>query len=423
MKKIILAISIFVTNTSFGQFWSPTGAVGTSGGSYLIAATSIDDNIYAVGNNSVFVHSSDQGENWTAPAITPPPGNYVSLTACNNYLYASMKINNFDFELHYSTNNGLTWVRDTIGLPQNIVNSGKASMNVCYMGNNYVMAFDNSKAVYKMLGTTNWIPTTIDFVIVDIKAMNDNWFAIGSQKLLKSTDHGTSWSEIATSGLPNNFQGYKLASNGLNRLFISNAPAAGGEDIYLSTDGGTTWELTNSADNYSYSNPWLGYMFAVDDYLIAAVLPEQFNFNDAPPFLISSASTPNFMVGDVSGLPTGQTNAILPFFFNSGGKLFTMFWDLYVSEPGFVGEPVSSIDEKDALIVNVYPNPAKDLIYVNGDSGITIERIEIYSLLGQSMLVQEELNESVDVSIFPRGCYVMKLISGNSIVSKRVILD
>lgn len=89
MKGLILVISMLGAVTSYGQFWSPTSALGTSGGSYLIAATSIGDNVYAAGNNTVFVHSADQGVNWVAPAITPPPGSYVSLTGCNDYLYAS----------------------------------------------------------------------------------------------------------------------------------------------------------------------------------------------------------------------------------------------------------------------------------------------------------------------------------------------
>lgn len=64
MKTIITFLSIALATTTFSQFWTPTGALSTAGGGYLVAATSIGDNVYAVGATTTFVHSTDRGQTW-----------------------------------------------------------------------------------------------------------------------------------------------------------------------------------------------------------------------------------------------------------------------------------------------------------------------------------------------------------------------
>lgn len=424
MKTILFTLILAFSSTLYSQYWTPTGALATAGGGYLVAATSIGDNVYAVGAASIFVHSADKGVTWTAPAITPPPGAYYALIACNNYLYASMKINTYDNELHYSLDNGMTWSIDTIGLPQNIVNTGKAAMNVRYMGNDYVMAFNATKAYHKKLGTNTWIATTIDYTIPDVIGMNDNWYAIGAGKLYKSTNHGGNWSQLPATGLPAGFQGNKFASNGLNRLFVSNSPANGGNDVYMSTDGGNSFTLTNSASQHTHTNAWVGAMFAVDDYIFGAILPESGNFNDAPPYIMSSTSTPDFSVGDGTGLPTGSTISDIPFFFNSGNKLFTMYGDLYTSTPGFVGNPVnvSVVDYKE-LEVGVYPNPAQNVINISAIEMANIESLILYNPQGQIVKEFKTSLKTIDVSHLPRGFYTLIIHSESKVASKKIILN
>ncbi|HZH86249.1 MAG TPA: T9SS type A sorting domain-containing protein [Brumimicrobium sp.] len=424
MKSIITFLFFAVASNSFGQFWNPTGALGTAGGGYLVAAASIGDNVYAIGATTTFVHSTDKGVTWTAPAITPPPGACYALIACNNYLYASMKLNTYDHELHYSLDHGVTWNIDTVGLPQNLPNTGKEAMNIRYMGNDYIFAFNPTKAYYKKLGTINWIPTTIDYTIPDVIGMNDNWFAIGAGRIYKSTNHGGSWSELSLNGLPSGFQGHKFASNGTDRLFVSNSPANGGTDIYISTDGGNSFSLTNSAGHYTYTNPLVGAMFAVDDYILASILPESGNFTDAPPFIMSTTTTPNFSAGDGTGLPTGSTISDLPFYFNSGNKLFTMYGDLYTSTPGFVGNPVVvSVAENKALEVGIYPNPAQNQINITAKELENLESIVLYSTQGQLIREFNSKEQSINVADLPRGQYILKIQSATNFAVLKIILN
>ncbi|HAD96406.1 MAG TPA: hypothetical protein DCG19_03310, partial [Cryomorphaceae bacterium] len=276
--------------------------------------------------------------------------------------------------------NGTSWTLDTVGLPLNIVKSGKAPVKVKDMGNDYMIAYNSTTARVKHKSASSWSVTTIDNVVTEVVNHDGNWYAVGVQKIVKSNDHGASWNALTTSGLPANFQGSFLASNGSDRLWVSVPPANGGEDIYFSDDDGASWSLTNSAGNFAYSNPWVGAMYAVGNYLFAAVSPKFANFQDPPPFIISSAVQPSFSVGDTSGLPRGGTTTALPFFFHIGDKLYTMMGDLHTSTPGFPANV--GITERELTGYQVYPNPASDYIRINSPEPVSWE---LHTLQGQRL--------------------------------------
>ncbi len=414
MKRFTFTMLLCIIAVSglFAQYWQSTGALAGAGSStYLTGATHVGETIFVVSMEQGLAYSTDQGQTWTKQTAARPSGTIAAITGTKDRLYASFKVNTYDFELYYSMDNGATWTIDTIGLPKNLTQTGKSGMILKYMGNDYILAHNYSKAVYKKLGDPGWKSTFIDNIIVDVSATSDKWLAIGQAKMLQSTNHGESWTTLGTGGLPDNFQGNLICSNG-SRIYVSNPPADGAEDIYFSDDGGSNWTLTNSSGKLSFSNPWVQSMYAVDDYLFAAIKPA--NFQDAPPFLISSTAQPDFSVGDVSGLPTGKTNTNLPFFFHVGNKLFTMFWDLYSSEPGFTGETSTAainVNKDNSHVISVYPNPAAQTIKLQTNN-IEVLGIEIYSLTGQKVFHQNSLlNNSIDVSVWSKGVYLLNITS------------
>ena len=382
MKKqlCLLFIIILSGHLTRAQYWSATGASTSAGAVYLITATHVGDHIYVVGNNQTFAYSTNKGSTWTSTSVTLPKGIFAALYSAAGRLYASAKVNNYDYELYYSTDNGTSWTLDTVGLPLNIVKSGKAPVKVKDMGNDYMIAYNSTTARVKHKSASSWSVTTIDNVVTEVVNHDGNWYAVGVQKIVKSNDHGASWNALTTSGLPANFQGSFLASNGSDRLWVSVPPANGGEDIYFSDDDGASWSLTNSAGNFAYSNPWVGAMYAVGNYLFAAVSPKFANFQDPPPFIISSAVQPSFSVGDTSGLPRGGTTTDLPFFFHIGDKLYTMMGDLHTSTPGFPANV--GITERELTGYQVYPNPASDYIRINSPEPVSWE---LHTLQGQRL--------------------------------------
>lgn len=412
MKKIFTLILMAFSLGMQAQNWISTGALAATGSStYLIGATQAGDKIYVLSREQNIAVSENLGVTWTKPAITRPGGDFVAITGIKDRLYASLKLNTYDHNLYYSTNNGITWQTDNDGLPQSLTNTGKSAMILKYMGDDYVLAHNYQKAVYKKLNETTWQSTFIDFAIVDIAATNEKWLAIGAAKILQSTDKGKTWTTINTTGLPANFQGSLITSNG-TRIFVTNAPANGGEDVYFSDDGGLNWTKTNSAGKFNYANPWLKCIYAVENYVFSSVSPKFGDIQNAPPFIISTASQPAFSVGNITGLPTGQTNTNLPFFFHVKNKLFTMFWDLYSSEPGFsgvtTGTEVLSSNENE---ISFYPNPARNEIQINSKTPV--------KLINANGTFIRTLNQQVeDISGLAPGLYI--LISENGTAKKLV---
>lgn len=69
--------------------------------------------------------------------------------------------------------------------------------------------------------------------------------------------------------------------------------------------------------------------------------------------------------------------------------------------------------------LNIYPNPANNMIYV---LGADVELVEIYNSLGQRVLAVEGSTHttSVDVASFENGVYVVRVISNDGITTKKV---
>lgn len=84
------------------------------------------------------------------------------------------------------------------------------------------------------------------------------------------------------------------------------------------------------------------------------------------------------------------------------------------AENGFVYKsamiPVNGVEEK-ALQINVYPNPAKDRVIVEG---IEAAEVGVYNSLGQLIKMMRGTNE-ISVAGLPTGVYLMRIVDVNGI--------
>lgn len=75
---------------------------------------------------------------------------------------------------------------------------------------------------------------------------------------------------------------------------------------------------------------------------------------------------------------------------------------------------------KDDSSVFLYPNPAKDLLNYRSEG---VKNIEVYNSLGQK-LKEQKADGSVNTSAFPKGYYLLKLLSENGEIStKQFIIE
>lgn len=99
---------------------------------------------------------------------------------------------------------------------------------------------------------------------------------------------------------------------------------------------------------------------------------------------------------------------------NQAGWLSAVDVPFTVVAPGTL-----STSNKNAFEFAMYPNPVKDKLHINTRE--TIEKIEIFDLLGKRVLTSEMVSETVDVSSLNKALYIVKLSSDNGVSTKKFI--
>jgi hypothetical protein len=70
----------------------------------------------------------------------------------------------------------------------------------------------------------------------------------------------------------------------------------------------------------------------------------------------------------------------------------------------------------------IYPNPATNELFISTDKGIIIKEINIYNQLGQNVLHQNRVNNSIDVSMLQSGVYLIELVVNKNVLRERLII-
>jgi len=102
----------------------------------------------------------------------------------------------------------------------------------------------------------------------------------------------------------------------------------------------------------------------------------------------------------------------------------------YMSNNGDVGSPGNvspdiSVNENELTGVKVYPNPAKDVLFIEFSEGAEATKIELTNLMGQS-IISTEFNDNrfnLDLSNLPKGMYLVKFTRGNKTAVKNIIVQ
>ena len=226
-------------------------------------------------------------------------------------------------------------------------------------------------------------------------------------------------------------------------ISVSANPADGGTVTGAGTyASGLTCTLTATAnEGYKFVNwtengviQWLTeqYEFVVDhDRTLVA------NFEALPTYTISAMAGANGTItpqGDVVVVKgTDQTFVMTP---DSGGRILKVMVDgidigpvdsytftnvnrdhtIYASFSGM------GIEEAQNLGVNIYPNPAKDMVIVEGEG---IESVTLYDMLGNCLhSLDYSTGKELNMSGLPLGTYVLKLTTQDGRIEyKKLVLN
>ena len=103
-------------------------------------------------------------------------------------------------------------------------------------------------------------------------------------------------------------------------------------------------------------------------------------------------------------------NSYLDEFGTSGTRLSGLYSESLVQNSG------------QKMQVYLFPNPAKDWIYVQNDGDMPIDRIEIYNALGKIVLQFRPDVPTIDISMLPDGLYVMTFHAGEQVFTSRLLV-
>jgi len=92
----------------------------------------------------------------------------------------------------------------------------------------------------------------------------------------------------------------------------------------------------------------------------------------------------------------------------------------------FIGDftTTSSNNSIENVIANqssIYPNPAKDEIFIKSE--LQIMKVEIYSLTGGLMISENNFNGKISVSALPQGVYLLKVHTDKGVSISKIIKE
>ena len=147
---------------------------------------------------------------------------------------------------------------------------------------------------------------------------------------------------------------------------------------------------------------------------VVAFLWEQDPFTETQMDLVSGQTFSKTL----SGFSANEVLSIGCKFAFQGGLAVTKYFSYTVGN-----DCVLSVNEQDLLgSVSIYPNPVKNILYVNSPKQ-NLTSIEVYSLLGQQVLQTSTNLSEINIGELANGLYMLKMYSGNSVIIKKFLKE
>ncbi|WP_299891003.1 T9SS type A sorting domain-containing protein [uncultured Lacinutrix sp.] len=129
------------------------------------------------------------------------------------------------------------------------------------------------------------------------------------------------------------------------------------------------------------------------------------------------------LLDNTSGLVMAAPSIFSSFFIGTlSGNLIDSATDNYAGQTGIISYSFSTLSttSEELTGVSIYPNPAKDMVYLKGDTS-KLNRVEIYNIAGQLVLVQNSGFDRIDISQLESAVYLVKLSAENAEKTIRLI--
>ena len=202
--------------------------------------------------------------------------------------------------------------------------------------------------------------------------------------------------------------------------------------------------LNDTITIWSYSESWQGICYSsVEEYTITEniIFPffrSTFSIDTVEQYddfkIITDLCSPGYLIVDgdsvraVGGLiysgwsDTNLFNATHPATFHkSKNSLYSDFKNRLQNNLPCLD--YTSIQELPSAAINIYPNPATDIITFNLTSNFNPNTVKLYNLQGQEVYTNQLKANTIDVSTLPSGLYFIELSNGEQLVRKKVFVN
>lgn len=244
--------SAIYKSTNNGSMWTGLSISGWG----PISIGKISTTLYALGNNSNsgYLYSTTDGTNWTQKAMiwnnTGQNGNCELLSFNQTKLYIV-----YNNALYFTSDGNTIDTVKTTGLTSGLNTNdnkidGDATGNLYYRGDNAVFKYNFTLKSWSDISTGK---IASGFQIFDYSATDNNLFVLAmnntlGMKFYKSTDHGSTFTELTATGLALPMIGNIIEVSATN--LIGNWMD---DRILTSSNGGTSWTMPNTQYIASYT--------------------------------------------------------------------------------------------------------------------------------------------------------------------------
>jgi surface protein len=80
--------------------------------------------------------------------------------------------------------------------------------------------------------------------------------------------------------------------------------------------------------------------------------------------------------------------------------------------------PTASVDDQNKLDISMYPNPASDVVYIDGNYSQL--KVVVYDILGKQVM-NKPIKNTMNISQLEKGIYILQLSDGTKQNTQRII--
>ncbi len=182
----------------------------------------------------------------------------------------------------------------------------------------------------------------------------------------------------------------------------------------------TTNDNTTSRVSWSFSQIFSSSTFAADNVIdtpamLSHIKVKYTDVNQDPMFMLESGATFADQFFTACGPAGGGATDVADCGGEPGTQLVNDTFDS-------AGATLSNKDFELSTGISLYPNPAKDILYIKGDVS-NVKSIEVYSVIGQSVMQIKKSFKEINLSNLQSGLYLIKLNTDETSGVYRIIKE